>query len=364
MPAHFEPRYSADLYIYLFPFQIFHLLLPLLTSKPSPHFPFLSFFLSFFPRRKIKMNDLMTKSFMSYVDLKKAALKDDLESGVSETELEMAATDENLRQFFEEAELVKEEMASIRELLISLQKANDEGKSLHKVEDIRSVQDRINSDIHQISKKAKGIKSTLEAMDESNAVSRRLSGCREGTPADRTRTAVTNGLRKKLREFMMEFQALRQKMMAEYKETVERRVYTITGEVPEESVIDRIISDGHSEEILKTAIMQHGRGKVLETVQEIQGRYDAAKEVEKSLLELHSVFMDMAVMVEAQGEKMDDIEHHVASASHYVKDANRELKTARTYQRSNRRCLCIGIILLLIVILIVVVPIATSFKHS
>jgi syntaxin 1B/2/3 len=99
-------------------------------------------------------------------------------------------------------------------------------------------------------------------MDRSNAINRRLSGCREGTPADRTRTSVTNGLRKKLREMMMDFQALRQKMMAEYKETVERRYYTITGEVPEEVVIERIISEGQSEELLKTAIMEHGRGMV------------------------------------------------------------------------------------------------------
>ncbi|KAF3326070.1 syntaxin-related protein KNOLLE [Carex littledalei] len=312
------------------------------------------------------MNDLMTKSFMSYVDLKKAALKEDLECGDGsvESELEMAAGDENLRRFFEEAGLVKEEMASIRGLLTSLQEANDEGRSLHKAEAIRSMRDRINSDINQILKKAKGIRDRLEAMDRSNAISRRLSGCREGTPADRTRTSVTNGLRKKLREMMMDFQALRQKMMSEYKETVERRYYTLTGEVPEEAVIEKIISEGQSEELLKTAIMEHGRGTVLDTVQEIQGRYDAAREVEQSLLELHQVFLDMAVMVEAQGERMDDIEHHVTSASHYVKDGNRELQCARQYQRSNRRWLCIGIIILLVIILLVIVPVATSFKKS
>jgi syntaxin 1B/2/3 len=93
----------------------------------------------------------MTKSFMSYVDLKKAALKDDLECGGGlESELEMASGDENLRLFFEEAGLVKEEMASIRGLLTSLQEANEEGKSLHKSEAIRSMRDHINSDINQV----------------------------------------------------------------------------------------------------------------------------------------------------------------------------------------------------------------------
>lgn len=65
---------------------------------------------------------------------------------------------------------------------------------------------------------------------------------------------------------MMDFQALRQKMMSEYKETVERRYYTITGEVPEEAVIEKIISEGQSEELLKTAIMEHGRGTVSSSI--------------------------------------------------------------------------------------------------
>lgn len=109
---------------------------------------------------------------------------------------------------------------------------------------------------------------------------------------------------------------------------------------------------------------EHGRGKVLETVVEIQDRYDAAKEIEKSLLELHQIFLDMAVMVEAQGEQMDDIEQHVLNAAHYVNDGTKNLKTAKNYQRSSRRCLCIGIILLLLLILVVIIPIATSFSKS
>ena len=59
---------------------------------------------------------------------------------------------------------------------------------------------------------------------------------------------------------------------------------------------------------------------MVESVVEIQGRYDAAKEIEQSLAELHQLFLNMAVMVEAQGEQMDKIEHHVMNASNYVKD--------------------------------------------
>ncbi|XP_048138995.1 syntaxin-related protein KNOLLE isoform X1 [Rhodamnia argentea] len=313
------------------------------------------------------MNDLMTKSFMSYVDLKKEAMKD-LEAG-PDYDLEMSASktqmDTNMGLFLEEAEKVKQEMGQIREVLGRLQEMNQESKTLHKPEALKSLRSRINADIMAVLKKARTIRSQLEEMDHANAANKRLSGCKEGTTVYRTRLAVTNGLRKKLKELMMEFQGLRQRMMTEYKDTVGRRYYTVTGEYPDEEVIEKIISNASGgEEFLGRAVQEHGRGKVVETVVEIQDRYDAAKEVEKSLLELHQVFLDMAVMVEAQGEKMDDIEHHVMSASHYVKDGTKDLKTAKQYQRSNRKWMCLGLILLLVIILVIVIPIATSFSHS
>ncbi|KAL9667825.1 hypothetical protein QQ045_002193 [Rhodiola kirilowii] len=75
-----------------------------------------------------------------------------------------------------------------------------------------------------------------------------------------------------------------------------------------------------NEEAIKKIIDNVGGEEFLETVLEIQDRHDAAKEIEKSLLELHQVFLDMAVMVEHQGEQMDDIEHYVINSSHLVKD--------------------------------------------
>ncbi|EYU32988.1 hypothetical protein MIMGU_mgv1a010481mg [Erythranthe guttata] len=311
------------------------------------------------------MNDLMTKSFTSYVDLKKEAMKD-LESG---PDLEMGITkpDQNLTLFLEGAEQVKTEMNSIREILARLHESNEEGKTLHKPEALKSLRARQNGDVFSVLKKARAIKARLEDMDRSNAANRRLSGCKSGTPVDRTRTAVTNGLRKKLKELMMDFQGLRQRMMSEYKETVGRRYFTVTGENPDDEVIEKIISGGDGnggEEFLSRAIQEHGRGKVIETVVEIQDRHDAAKEIEKSLLELHQIFMDMAVMVEAQGEQMDDIEHHVMNAAQYVGDGTKSLKVAKEHQKSSRRCLCIGIILLLVLIIIVIIPIATSFGKS
>jgi syntaxin 1B/2/3 len=94
---------------------------------------------------------------------------------------------------------------------------------VHRAPAMKALRDRMDADIAQVTKVARGIKAKLEDLDRGNAESRRVKGCEEGTPTDRTRMSITNNQRKKLKDLMGEFQALRERMMAEYKETVERR---------------------------------------------------------------------------------------------------------------------------------------------
>ena len=50
-------------------------------------------------------------------------------------------------------------------------------------------------------------------------------------------------------------------------------------------------------------------------MQEIAERAAAVKDLESQLLGLHQIFLDMAVLVEAQGEMLDNIESMVRSLS-------------------------------------------------
>ncbi|KAI3683702.1 hypothetical protein L1987_84215 [Smallanthus sonchifolius] len=215
----------------------------------------------------------------------------------------------------------------------------------------------MDNDVASSLKKAKLIKNLLEALDRSNATNRNLPNCGPGTSTDRTRTSVVNGLRKQLQSSMKSFNELRQKMAAEHRETVQRRYYTVTGENADEATVDKLISTGESENFLQKAIQEQGRGQVMETVLEIQERNDSVTVIERSLKELHQVFMDMAVLVEHQGEQLDNIESHVNRANSYVTRGTQQLNEARKKQKNTRKWACFGILLLLIIIAIVVLSI-------
>lgn len=167
------------------------------------------------------MNDLLTSTFSGrrgYADLESGG-----GPGQQMANMGGGQGEQDLTKFFDEVERVKVEMDKIKQLLVKLQEANEESKGVHRAQAMKSLRDRMDSDIAQVSKLARSIKAKLEDLDRGNAASRRVKGCEEGTPTDRTRMSITNNQRKKLKDLMGDFQALRERMMNEYKETIERR---------------------------------------------------------------------------------------------------------------------------------------------
>ncbi|KAG2267914.1 hypothetical protein Bca4012_061596 [Brassica carinata] len=288
------------------------------------------------------MNDLFSNSFK-----RNQALMSDVEAG-QETM--------NLDKFFEDVENVKDDMKGVETLYKKLQDSNEECQTVHNAKKVKELRAKMDADVGQVLKRVKIIKQKLEALEKANANSRNVPGCGPGSSTDRTRSSVVSGLGKKLKDLMDSFQSLRARMNDEYKETVERRYFTITGEKADEQTIDNLIASGESENFLQKAIQEQGRGQIMDTISEIQERHDAVKEIEKNLLELHQVFLDMAALVEAQGQQLNNIESHVAKASSFVRRGTDQLQDAREYQKSSRKWTCYAIILFIVVFILLLIP--------
>ncbi len=97
-------------------------------------------------------------------------------------------------------------------------------------------------------------------------------------------------------------------------------------------------------------------------MQEIQERHSAVRELERQLLGLHQIFLDMAVLVEAQGEMLDNIETQVAKANEYVNQGNKALTSAKELQKDTRKWMCCAMALLLSICLIVVLAVVKPWK--
>ncbi|MBA0862569.1 hypothetical protein Goshw_010302 [Gossypium schwendimanii] len=297
------------------------------------------------------MNDLFSSSFKKYSDLKQQVHLDDVEAGEETV---------NLDNFFEEVDNVKDDMRVVEQIYNRLQESNEETKTAHSAKAMKDLRARMDSDVKQLLKRVKVIKGKLEALEKSNAAHQKLPGSGPGSSAYRTRTSLVSGLGSKLKDMMDDFQGLRAKMTAEYKETVERRYFTVTGQKADEEMIENLIERGDSETLFEKAIQEQGRGQIVDTISEIQERHDAIQEIEKGLIELHQLFLDMAVLVEAQGYQLNDIESHVARASSFVMRGADQLELAKEYQKSSKKWGCIALAIAVFLLVIILFPVLSS----
>ena len=101
-----------------------------------------------------------------------------------------------------------------------------------------------------------------------------------------------------------------------------------SGEEPSEEDIDKMILEGGQVNVFE------GRADL---IMENKERHEALKEIQRSLTELHQVFLDMAVLVETQGEQINDIEENVARTAAYIDGGTNKLFDANQMKKKRRK---------------------------
>ena len=91
---------------------------------------------------------------------------------------------------------------------------------------------------------------------------------------------------------------------------------------------------------------------------------DLALELETGMVQLHTVFLDMAVMIEHQGEGIDSVETHVAQASSLAQRSNVILRSAREYQKQRTRRMRYVCVMVFVVVLIAVSVVISGFRDA
>ncbi|KAJ4721271.1 putative Syntaxin [Melia azedarach] len=303
------------------------------------------------------MNDLLGDSFE--IPRGQGSRGGDIEMGT-----QMNSGELGLDNFFKKVQEIDKEYEKLEKLLKKLQGAHEESKSVTKAPAMKAIKKRMEKDVDEVGKISRFMKSKIEELDRENLANRQKPGCGKGTGVDRSRTATTLALKKKFKDKMAEFQVLRETIHQEYREVVERRVFTVTGTRADEETIDKLIETGDSEQIFQKAIQEQGRGQIMDTLAEIQERHDAVRDLERKLLELQQIFLDMAVLVDAQGDMLDNIESQVSSAVDHVQSGNTALQKAKKLQRNSRKWMCIAIIILLIIVVIIVVAVIKPWNNK
>lgn len=83
---------------------------------------------------------------------------------------------------------------------------------------------------------------------------------------------------------------------------------------------------------------------------EMKERHHDILAIERSIKELHQMFVDMALIVEQQGELVDRIEDHVGNTLEYTEHAALEMRQAVEKQRGMQKKRWILVIIALVIL--------------
>ncbi|KAJ1532087.1 hypothetical protein ONE63_000716 [Megalurothrips usitatus] len=259
----------------------------------------------------------------------KAAQSDDDDMGPDDVAVTVEGRDGFMDEFFAEVE-------EIREMIDKIQTNVEEVKKKHSAilsapqtdEKVKQELEDLMADIkktaNKVRAKLKVIEQNIEQEEHTNKSSADL----------RIRKTQHSTLSRKFVEVMTEYN----RTQTDYRERCKGRIQRqleITGRTTTNEELEEMLEQGNSAVFTQGIIMETQQAK--QTLADIEARHADIIKLENSIRELHDMFMDMAMLVESQGELIDRVEFHVTQTKDYVETARGELKLAEDYQSKARK---------------------------
>ncbi|XP_035904678.1 syntaxin-1A isoform X6 [Anopheles arabiensis] len=251
------------------------------------------------------------------------------------------------------------------------------------VEEIRMMIDKIQANVEEVKKKHSAILSAPQSDEKTkqeledlmadikktaNRVRGKLKGIEQNIEQEeqqsksnadlRIRKTQHSALSRKFVEVMTEYN----RTQTDYRERCKGRIQRqleITGRATTNEELEEMLEQGNSAVFTQGIIMETQQAK--QTLADIEARHADIIKLENSIRELHDMFMDMAMLVESQGEMIDRIEYHVEHAMDYVQTATQDTKKALKYQSKARRKKIMILICLTVLGLIVASYVSSYF---
>ncbi|KAI8143243.1 t-SNARE [Fennellomyces sp. T-0311] len=250
------------------------------------------------------------------------------------------------------------EVEDIKDLIRDINVQISDIEELHGASLINISEEQMSENTHRLellSNKTQKLnnqtKKRIKALELSNARLPANSGDRP------MRVTQHSALKKRFIETIQRYQDIERTYQQKYRQRVERQIRIVKPDAtPDE--IEKVFDSDESSQIFAQSLMNTNRsGHANAVLNEVQSRHDDIKKIEKTILELHQLFMDMQMMIEVQGETLNNIETQVESTVVDLEQGNKDIGKAIVSARATRAkkwcCFVITIIILVVIAILV-----------
>mmetsp|Transcript_1909 Transcript_1909/g.5596 ORF Transcript_1909/g.5596 Transcript_1909/m.5596 type:complete len:265 (+) Transcript_1909:412-1206(+) len=258
-------------------------------------------------------------------------------------------------EFFAQVEEVKAVIEQIKAATVRVGELNQEAQLATAPEKETALSNELKPLVRNTNEAAARAKASLQGMKEETKKRKKSSGAKQSEL--RIRENVTNTMTRAFVEAMKDYQNAQNKYKADIKKKVTRQVQIVKPDVTEEE-IDAIARSGKgASQIYSDVILTGVADDIKNAYQNVEDKYQDVLALEASIAEIYQMFLDFALVVEHQGEMLDQIEYQVKSAADYIEDGNSDMVQAIELQKSIRQKMCFLIIILVIVGIVIMASI-------
>ncbi|XP_058970893.1 syntaxin-1A-like [Pocillopora verrucosa] len=167
----------------------------------------------------------------------------------------------------------------------------------------------------------------------------------------RIRRCQHSTLARKFVEVMSDYNTTQSDYREKCKARIQRQL-EITGKTKTYEEVEEMLEGGDPAIFTSDIVIETQQAR--QALGDIEARHRDIINLEKSIQELHEMFVDMAMLVENQGEMIDRIEYNVDQAVDFVQSAKSDTKKAVKYQSKARRKKIMIVICLFVLLAVIV----------
>ncbi|XP_063676339.1 syntaxin-like isoform X2 [Bolinopsis microptera] len=263
---------------------------------------------------------------------------------------------DEMKKFLKDAQQVRDKVVGIESIVNQIRGYH--GKITGSAARNEDVHQSLNRAMDEIREMFDTVKQALKTLDEKfKAVKADDSDQNHRTSDVRIMSSQYTTLQRWFFETWTEYNECQSDYREKCKEKLTRQIQ-ITEKKVTPAEIDDMIESG------KFTVFSYNAQFQPKDMEELETRSKDITKLAESLKQLHEMFRDLALMVEQQGEMLNNIEKNVDQSHEHVKQAEVELKEAKeiTDKTRRRKVICAAVILAILLIIAVVIAITIKLQ--
>lgn len=220
----------------------------------------------------------------------------------------------------------------------------------------QEVKDELERVMFDVKRTANTVRTNLKEMEQRINQQDQESSYNNYAEA-RIRRCQHSTLARRFVEVMSDYNTTQSDYREKCKARIKRQL-EITGKTKTYEEVEEMLEGGDPAIFTSDIVIETQQAR--QALGDIEARHRDIINLEKSIQELHEMFLDMAMLVESQGEMIDRIEYNVEQAVDFVQSAKSDTKKAVKYQSKARRKKILIIICVLVLLAILVTIIAVT----